>query len=119
MTAAALMLLLPDFVVEPRRRERESEEQRPLFCPGSDPAAERQESNYYTARPQENKRWKIQCAGHSLTLQQLNEKTSWTFLLSAFQESPPSTSRLIQTDEGRTCSGRSPAGPGKRRVLGW
>lgn len=118
MSAAALMLLLPDFAVEPRRRERESEEQRPLFCPGSDPAAERQESNYYTA-PSGKQTVEDSCAGHSLTLQQLNEKTSWTFVLSAFQESPPSTSRLIQTDEGRTCSGRSPAGPGKRRVLGW
>lgn len=40
------MLLLPDFVIEPQRRELESEEQRPLFSPGSDPAAEREESNY-------------------------------------------------------------------------
>lgn len=40
---------LPDFGVEPRRREPESEEQRPLLPPGSDPAAERQESSYYTA----------------------------------------------------------------------
>lgn len=42
-------MLLPDFVIEPQRRELESEEQRPLFSPGSDPAAEREESNFYTA----------------------------------------------------------------------
>lgn len=33
--------MLPEFGVGPQRREPESEERRPLFGPGSDPAAER------------------------------------------------------------------------------
>lgn len=48
MSAAALMLL-PDSVIEQQRRELESEEQRPLFSPGSHPAAEKEESSHYTA----------------------------------------------------------------------
>lgn len=97
MSTAALMWLLPDFAMEPRRRELESEEQKPLFSPGSDPAAERGESNYYTAKHK-------CCYGRhgddSLELQQREKRQmgGWGRL---------------------ACSGRSPAGPGKRRVLGW
>lgn len=47
-----VMLFLPDFATEPRRRGLASEEQRPRSSPGSDPAAEREGSGYYTSEEQ-------------------------------------------------------------------
>lgn len=47
-----LMLLLPDFATEPRRRGLASEEHRPRLPPGSDPAAEGEESDDYTSEQQ-------------------------------------------------------------------
>lgn len=41
------LLLLPGLALGPQHREQESEEQKPLYRPGSDPAAEREESHYY------------------------------------------------------------------------
>lgn len=49
------LLLLPGLVVGPLHREQESQEHKQLFCQRFDPAAEREESNYYLASWWKNK----------------------------------------------------------------
>lgn len=41
------VFLVPGLVTGRQHREQEYEEQKPLCCPGSDPAAEREKSNYH------------------------------------------------------------------------
>ena len=94
------VLFLPDLGTAARHHEPESEAQKPRCCPGSDPAAEREEFNYFMAT-----QWEKQTHNRQISLTVISLQLSVRL-------------HVISLQRRLTCCGRNPAGPGKRLVLG-